>query len=240
LFTFFLISVEVGSEFFIFAFGEGHLGGLGDFSLETTLVVFVEGDLGGGEDGGLSKSEVGVVHEAAEEPHKRLLELVVRLSTDVVVLEVLLAVEGNLLGFDFAVFDVDLVTDEHDGDVLADTGQILVPLGHIGVGDSGAHIEHDDAAVATNVVTIAETTELLLTCGVPNVELDLAVGGEERHGVHLNTEGSDVLLLKLTSQVTLDEGGLSDTAITDEDELELGHLLFNHLKQEMSTSIIHT
>ena len=36
----------------------------------------------------------------------------------------------------------------------------------------------------------------------------------------LDTESSDVLLLELTSQVTLDEGGLAGTTVTDEDELE--------------------
>lgn len=35
-----------------------------------------------------------------------------------------------------------------------------------------------------------------------------AYGGESER-VHLNTEGGNVLLLKLASQVALDEGGLS-------------------------------
>jgi len=151
--------------------------------------------------------------------------LIVALGRDVVVLEVLLAVESDLLGLHFSVAHVDLVANEDNGDSLTDTGQILVPLGHVGVGDTGAHIEHDDAAVAANVVTITESSKFFLTGGVPNVEDDVTVAGEERHRVHLDTEGSDVALFELTSQMTLDEGSLADTAITDEDELELGGLL---------------
>jgi hypothetical protein len=49
-----------------------------------------------------------------------------------------------------------------------------VPVGDVLVGDTRGDIEHDDTALAVDVVTVTETTELLLTCGVPNIELDLA------------------------------------------------------------------
>jgi hypothetical protein len=48
-----------------------------------------------------------------------------------------------------------------------------VPVGNVLVGDAGGHIEHDDAALAVDVVAITETTELLLAGGVPHIELDL-------------------------------------------------------------------
>jgi hypothetical protein len=48
-----------------------------------------------------------------------------------------------------------------------------VPVGNVLVGDAGRDIEHDDAALAVDVVSIAKTTELLLAGSVPNVELDL-------------------------------------------------------------------
>lgn len=53
-----------------------------------------------------------------------LLEVVVRLSRDVVVLQIFLAVEGDGLCFDFALLYVDLVTAEDDGYIFADTDEI--------------------------------------------------------------------------------------------------------------------
>lgn len=47
-----------------------------------------------------------------------------------------------------------------------------MPVGNVLVGDTGSDIEHDDAALAVDVVAIAETTELLLTGGIPDIELD--------------------------------------------------------------------
>jgi hypothetical protein len=48
-----------------------------------------------------------------------------------------------------------------------------VPVGNILVGDARSDVEHDDAALAVDVVTITETAKLLLTSGVPDIELDL-------------------------------------------------------------------
>ena len=50
---------------------------------------------------------------------------------------------------------------------------LTVPVGDVLVGNAGGDIEHDDTALAIDVVTVAETTELLLTGGIPDVELDL-------------------------------------------------------------------
>lgn len=66
----------------------------------------------------------GVADKLACKPEERLLEVVVGLGRDIVVLEVLLAVEGNSLGLDLALLHVDLVTAENDGDVLANTNEI--------------------------------------------------------------------------------------------------------------------
>ena len=58
------------------------------------------------------------------EPEEGLLEVVVGLCRDIVVLEVLLAVEGDGLCLDLALLDINLVAGEDDGDVLADTDKI--------------------------------------------------------------------------------------------------------------------
>ena len=124
--------------------------------------------------------------------------------------------ESDLLGLDLSVLYIDLVTYKNNWDVLTNTGQVLVPLWHIRVGNSGADVEHDDTAVTTDVVTITETTELFLTSGVPNVELNLTMVSEESHWMDFNTESSDVLLFELTSQVTFDEGSFTSATVTDE------------------------
>ena len=102
-----------------------------------------------------------------------------------------------------------------------------MPVGNVLVGDSGGNIEHDDTALSVDVVTITETTELLLSCGIPDVELQFTEVGEEterarkrsisvwpdrtrrwKNVLDLDTQSGNVLLLELSSQVTLDEGGL--------------------------------
>ncbi len=89
-------------------------------------------------------------NDTAKEPDERLLELIVALSGDVIILQVLLAVECDLLSLDLAIFDINLVANEDNGDVLTDANQILVPFWHILVSDARADVEHDDAAVSTN------------------------------------------------------------------------------------------
>ena len=221
----FTFSIRWRSSELLVLLGQSLVGGSVDVSFELLLVGGIDLGLGGSQHWGLNQHQVGVVGQAAEQPDEGLLKLVVRLSGDIVILQVLLAVEGDLLGLHLAVLHIDLVADEHNGDVLADTGQVLVPLGHVRVSDAGADIEHDDTAVSTDVVAVTQTAKLLLTGSVPDVELDLAVISEESHGMDLHTERSNVLLLELTSQVALHEGGLASTAVTDEHKLEFRNLL---------------
>ena len=75
------------------------------------------------------------------------------------------------------------------------------------------------------LVSVSETSELLLTSSIPHVEADGSVVGVENHGVNLNTECGDVLLLELACQMSLDEGGLADTTVTNENELILSNNL---------------
>ena len=50
-----------------------------------------------------------------------------------------------------------------------------VPIWNILVGNPGCDVEHDDAALAVDVVPISQTTKLLLSCSVPDIELDPSV-----------------------------------------------------------------
>jgi len=109
------------------------------------------------------------------------------------------------------------------------------------------HREQDHVSVLTgtssattlltlDVVSVSQSSELLLTSGVPTVEDDGTVVGVEVERVDFNTEGgcerwsylhlqislcsisegsrrsrlTDVLLLELSRQVSLDKGGLSE------------------------------
>ena len=47
-----------------------------------------------------------------------------------------------------------------------------MPVGNVLVCDASSDIEHDDTALSVDVVTIAETSELLLSSGIPDIELD--------------------------------------------------------------------
>ncbi len=58
--------------------------------------------------------------------------------------------ESDLFCFDLPVFDIHFVSDEADGNFLTDSSEVLVPFGHVLVGDSGADIEHDDSTLATD------------------------------------------------------------------------------------------
>lgn len=88
-----------------------------------------------------------------------------------------------------AYLDVDLVTAEDDGDVFTDTLEVAVPVGDVLVGDAGGDVEHNDTALALDVVAVAETTELLLTRGIPDVEADRAEVGREGERVYFDTKG---------------------------------------------------
>ena len=53
------------------------------------------------------------------------------------------------------------------------TGALTVPVRDVLIGDAGSDVEHDDTALSVDVVTISETTKLLLPSGVPHIEDNL-------------------------------------------------------------------
>lgn len=114
----------------------------------------------------------------------------------------------------FPYLDIDLVTAEDDGDVLADTLEITVPVGNVLVRDFRRDVEHDDTTLSLtlgasaqvdllsssrtrrvkrtdlDVVTVTETSELFLSSRVPHVEADGTEVGVESQRVNLDTESS--------------------------------------------------
>jgi hypothetical protein len=101
-----------------------------------------------------------------------------------------------------------------------------VPVGNILVGNARGDIEHNDTTLSVNIVTITEASKFLLSCSIPDIELNVTqvlcdisnrrqtgIGTRrtyraEPEGMNLNTESCNILLLEFTSQMTLDEGGL--------------------------------
>lgn len=75
--------------------------------------------------------------------------------------------------------DVDFVSTQNNGNVLANTLDITMPIRHVLVRDTRSDIEHDNTTLALDVVSITETTKLLLSGCIPDVEADgTEVGGE--------------------------------------------------------------
>lgn len=73
-----------------------------------------------------------------------------------------------------------------------------VPVGNVLVGDAGRHIEHDDAALAVDIVTVTKTAKLLLARSVPDIELDRAkvlecLLASNRRGAHARWKRLTVL-----------------------------------------------
>jgi len=184
----------------------------------------------------LSEVEVLGASELTSEPQERLLELIVALGADLEVLETLLAVELDGLDLHLTILDIDLVAAKHHGDLLADTDKITVPVGNVLVSYTRGNIEHDDGALTLNVVAITKATKALLAGSIPHIEADLTAGGGESQRVNDDTNGGKILLLELTSDVTLDEGGLSHTTITHKNALESRNLRSCHF----TTKKLHT
>lgn len=82
-------------------------------------------------------------------------------------MQIALAVESDLAGLHFSVLLVHLVAHQHDRDVVADAGEVLVPLGHVLVGDAGSDVEHEDGCIGPDVVALAQSAQFFLSGSVP-------------------------------------------------------------------------
>jgi len=120
----------------------------------------------------LNQVEIGITRQSPQNPKERLLVLIVRFSGNVEILQVAFAVEGDLSRLNFSVLLINFVSYKHDRNVITDASEVLVPLGHIFVSDSGCHIKHNNGSVSTNVISLAEPSKLLLACRVPDIQFD--------------------------------------------------------------------
>ncbi len=53
-------------------------------------------------------------------------------------------------------------------------GELTVPIRDVLVGNARSNIEHDNATLSVDVVSVSQTTELFLTSCVPDIKVDLA------------------------------------------------------------------
>lgn len=90
--------------------------------------------------------------------------------------------------------NINLVSAQHNRNVLAYTLEIAVPIGDVLVCDACRDIKHDNATLALDVITITETTKFFLPGGIPNIEYDCAEVGGEGQGVDFNTKGGCVIV----------------------------------------------
>ena len=118
---------------------------------------------------------------------------------------------SHLLRLDLAVLHVDLVSHEHDWNVLADANEVTVPVRHILVSNARRDVKHNDRTVRLDVVSVAQASILLLPRSIPHVEDELASVRRKVHRVHLGTDCSDVALLKLSCKMALDKCRFTDT-----------------------------
>jgi hypothetical protein len=149
--------------------------------------------------------------------------LIVGLGGNVKVLQVSLSVESDLSSLHFSVLLVNLVANQNDGDVVANSSQILVPLGNVFVGDSSGDIKHEDSGIGSNVVSLSESAQLLLASGIPNTQLDWSVVSIKGDGADFNTLGGNVFLLELTGDMSFDKSGLSNTTVSNENNFEFSN-----------------
>lgn len=205
--------------------------GIGDFQLVLSLGCVVNDGFRRQESRGFDEVQGVVPRQLTCKPEKRLLEVVIGFGRDVVVLQVFLAVKGDLLGFDFAVFDLDLVSGKDDGDVFADTGQVAVPVRHILVGDATRDIKHDNRALSLNVVSVAKATKLFLSGCIPNIKFNRTSVGVELQRMDFYTERRHVFLFEFSRQVALDKGGFAYTAITHQDQFEFRNALLRLIEK---------
>ena len=52
---------------------------------------------------------------------------------------------------------------------------LTMPIRHILIGDARSDVKHNDTALAVDIVAISQATKFLLSCGIPDIELNPSV-----------------------------------------------------------------
>lgn len=124
--------------------------------LVLSLGVQVDGSLSGQQSRLLDECKLVILAQLAKQVDEGLFVVVVGLNRDFVVGKGLAAVIVDLLGGDFTLSHVNLVSTEDDWDVGAHSADISMPVGDVFVGQTGSNIEHDDGGLASNIVALTK------------------------------------------------------------------------------------
>ena len=167
----------------------------------SSVGVLVEHHFWGLDGQSLRELEVGSLSELASKPAERLLEVVVTLGGNIEVGHVLALVEVDHLSLHTALLHITLISNHDNGDVTADAGEITVPVGEGIVRRTGGDTEHQNGAISVHatsqhtnsssiLVSVTESSKLLLTGSIPAVEGNGTTVGTESQSVNLSTTSS--------------------------------------------------
>ena len=195
------------------------------FSSKLWNLLLIHFDFWGFKSQGFHKVEIEVTGEGSKNPEEWLFVLIVWFCWNIEVLKVSLSVEGNLSSFNFSVLLINLISNQNNWNVVANSSQIFVPFGNVFIGDSSSDVKHKNCGIGSNVITLSQTTEFFLTCSIPDTKLNRSMISIEDNWTNLDSLSSNILLLKLSSDVSFNKGCLSHTTITDQNNFEFSNYL---------------
>merc|ERR1719223_1784889 len=117
--------------------------------------------------------------------------------------------KSDLLCLHFSVFDLYFVTTQNNGNILANSCQISVPIWNTLVRDTGSHIKHNNGALTLNIVSVTKPTKLLLPSCVPYNKLDRPAIRVKLKWIYHYALGCDISLLKFSCKMSLHVSCLS-------------------------------
>jgi len=160
------------SEFLVLIFRERN--SFSRLQLKRILLhqILIHNNFCRGESWSSDEVQGRVTNKFPRKPQERLLEVVVGFGRDFKILQVLFSMEGHRACLHFPLLDINFVPAKNNGNLFTNTLQIAVPIWYVFVGNSRCHVEHDDTTLALNVVSITESSKLLLAGCVPDVETD--------------------------------------------------------------------
>lgn len=78
--------------------------------------------------------------------------------------------EDDGLCFNFSVLNINFVTAQDNRNVFTNSDEIAMPVGDVLVCDARGHVKHNNGAMRLDVITVSQTSQLLLAGCVPDIE----------------------------------------------------------------------